>query len=149
MDKTKKLSETSLNLNNNDRNKSKVDNKEHSDEYVVEAIIDRDVISTDSVEYFVKWKGYSNDENTWEPSSHLYCFDLIRSYLSKFSVHSILEKRIVEVDEDADQTIDEGNEEETKFGGLSGEFNRRSDSMVENDADTSQHPLVEGETSEL
>ena len=55
----------------------------------------------------------------------------------------------LEVDEDADQTIDEGNEEETKFGGLSGEFNRRSDSMVENDADTSQHPLVEGETSEL
>ena len=104
IDKTKRLSKTSLNITDNDKNKSKGDNKEHSDEYIVEAIIDRDVISTDSIEYFVKWKGYSNDENTWEPSSHLYCFDLIRNYLSKFSVHSILEKRIVEVDEDISRT---------------------------------------------
>ena len=51
-----------------------------------------------------------------------------------------------------DQTIDEGEDgeegEEAKYG-LSGEFNRQSDSCIDGNADNSGMPLVDQESSEL
>jgi hypothetical protein len=43
-------------------------------EFVVEKILDSRVLNTGrrkKVEYLVKWLGYDDSENTWEPPSHL------------------------------------------------------------------------------
>lgn len=32
------------------------------------------------VQYLLKWKGYSHDDNTWEPEEHLSAADLISDF---------------------------------------------------------------------
>lgn len=60
-------------------------------EYDVEAIIDRKQIRNKHY-YLVKWKGYDNDQNTWEPIEHLVNSpDLI----SSFESHHITNNNII------------------------------------------------------
>ncbi|XDG04636.1 hypothetical protein ABKA04_004251 [Annulohypoxylon sp. FPYF3050] len=40
-------------------------------EYDMEAILDARKGGAEGIEYLIKWKGYPNSENTWEPPSHL------------------------------------------------------------------------------
>ncbi|KAK8860305.1 Chromobox protein 5 [Tritrichomonas musculus] len=48
-------------------------------EYIVEKICDHQ-IRKNKMYYLIKWKGYSESENTWEPENYLNCKELLNEY---------------------------------------------------------------------
>lgn len=52
---------------------------ESEEEYTVERIVSKRM-GPNGPEYLLKWKGYGEEDNTWEPRENLDCADLINEY---------------------------------------------------------------------
>ncbi len=65
-----------------------------TEEYEVEHLVNhRRHGRSRTLQYFVKWKGYPESDNTWEPAQNIHAPDLLKRYHQRYPLQDKREKR--------------------------------------------------------
>lgn len=73
------------------------DGEGEEEEFTVEKILDKRM-KNGKTEYLIKWEGYPDSENTWEPQDNLDCPDIISGFEEKHKAKKEEKKRKKESD---------------------------------------------------
>merc|ERR1719361_370089 len=103
-----------------------------SENFEVEDIVNHR-IKKGKIEYLIRWKGYTPQDDSWEPEDNLECPDKIRAYNDKVKLHGqptsttkTSLKRENDRSEPMEMTVNKVAKKRTEKG-----FERRSDSEFE------------------
>lgn len=75
--------------NNFKKKATKAKKSSRNEIYTAEKIVDKRMSTQGKTEYFVKWKDYDSNENTWEPSINILDKNLIKVFEDELAASNV------------------------------------------------------------